>query len=382
MRPLKNNNRAFFALVLLCVAVPGFAIVKAIAIIMFWGYCVTIDGFERSSVIWVLSVSANLLAWSIVAEAHMVSQTDMINQCSRILFFFMVLSIGAHVARSSRPRTVELDTLILRVAVLAMILKIVILTLVLGGWYSLEEIQKYVGFETVSDFIGLGLQRLQFPSDIVILFLLPCYVGGKNRIKDAVFLVSITIVVLLSFSRFLFGGYLLCLVVRYVWIRRMDMISRFSVVVILVLCTIFSASLAVRFSGEGTTASDNTRAEQIRHLDSAISSYPILGTGIGSSASGYTRSETMPFSYEVEWYALTMQFGFLGIAWFCINLIAVLFVSLKAGKQVLPFAIVFVVWIASGFTNPYVTSLGSAFGFSILMLRTLQNESTNDRIRA
>jgi len=90
----------------------------------------------------------------------------------------------------------------------------------------------------------------------------------------------------------------------------------------------------------------------------------------------------MPFSYEVEWYALTMQFGFLGIAWFCINLIAVLFVSLKAGKQVLPFAIVFVVWIASGFTNPYVTSLGSAFGFSILMLRTLQNESTNDRIRA
>lgn len=380
MRPRKSHNRIFFALVLLCIAAPGFAMVKAVAIVTFWGYCVAVDGFKKSSTIWFLSVLANLLAWSMVAEVHMVSQADMINQCSRILIFFMVLSIGVHIARNSKLSSTELDTLIFRVAMFAMILKIVILTLVLGGWYSLEEVQKYIGFETVSDNIGLGLERLQFPSDIATLFLLPCYVGGKSKIKDIAFLLSITVVVFLSFSRFLFVGYLLCLIVRYIWIRKLDLISQFSAVVILILCTIFSANLALRFSGEGTTASDSVRTEQIRHLNSVTSSFPILGTGIGSSANGYTRSDTMPFSYEVEWNALTMQFGFLGITWFCINLLAVLFVSLKAGKNILPFAIVFVVWIASGFTNPYVTSLGSAFGFSILIFRSLQIENTNPQI--
>jgi O-Antigen ligase len=369
MRPSKSKYGAFFALVLFCVAVPGYATAKAAAIVVFWTYFVIKSGFKLSSVIWVLSVLVNLLIWCIVASAHTVVQNDTANQCGRILIFFIVLGIGVYAVRTLEIEEGKLDNLIFYIAFLAMILKSVILVLVLGGWYSLEEVQKFVGFETVSDFIGLGLQRLQFPSDIVILFLLSCYVGGKNKAKDTIFLLSVTVVVVLSFSRFLFVGYLLCLILRYVWIRKIDLISWFSLGVILLLSAVFLANLVERFSGEGTSASDSSRVEQIGYLKGVISEYPFLGTGIGSSVGGYKRSETMPFSYEVEWYAMTMQFGYLGITWFGLNLIVVLFTSVDGKRNVFFFTAVLLIWIASGFTNPYVTSLGSAFGFSILMLR-------------
>jgi hypothetical protein len=375
-RPIKSDSRPFFALVLFCVALPGVATAKAAAIVGFWAYYVVKSGFKTSSAIWFLSVAANLLIWNVIALAHAVVQADIINQCSRILIFFMVLSIGVHAARTLELKGGKLDSLIFNIAVLAMILKIIILAMVLGGWFTLEQIQKYLGFETVSDLIGLGLQRLQFPSDVVILFLLPAYVGGRKKSIDAIFLLSVTVIVLLSFSRFLFVGYLLCLVVRYLWVRKIDLISWFSVIVILSLSTVFFVTLSERFSGEGTSASDDTRVEQMGYLKGAISNYPILGMGIGSSVGGYKRSETMPFSYEVQWYAMTMQFGFLGITWFGANLIAVLYTNIDKRRQgLLPFTAIFFIWVASGFTNPYVTSLGGAFGFSILMLRLPQRRN-------
>jgi hypothetical protein len=376
-RSSESKSRAFFALVLFCVAFPGFATAKAATIVLFWVYCLVKAGFKTSSAIWFLSVLTNLLIWSIVASAHTVDHADVINQCTRILIFFIVLCIGVYAVRTLKFEEDKLDSLIFSIALLAMILKIIILVLVLGEWVTLEEIQKYLGFETVTDLIGLGLQRLQFPSDIVILFLLPCYIGGKNKTKDAIFLLSVTVVVLLSFSRFLFVGYLLCLILRYLWVRKVDLISWFSVIVIIILSAIFFVTLSERFSGEGSADSDSARVEQIGYLEDAISNYPLLGMGVGSSVRDFKRSESLPFSYEVQWYAMTMQFGSLGIIWFGVNLIIVLFIGVDSRKQAFSFAAIFLIWIAAGFTNPYVTSLGSAFGFSILMLRLLPHQNAS-----
>jgi hypothetical protein len=373
----KNNSGPFFALVLICVAFPGFATAKAFSIVGFWIYCLFKSGFKIPSVIWFLSVLSNLLIWSVVAANNAVVDADIINQCSRILIFFIVLGIGVYAARLLKLEEGRLDSLIFDISLIAMLLKVIILTLVLSGWVTLEEIEKYIGFETVTDLIGLGLQRLQFPSDIIIIFLLPCYLGGKNKAKDAIFLLSITLIVLLSFSRFLFAAYFFCLILRYLWIRKVDLISRASIVVIVSLIAIFFASLSTRFSGEGANDSDDVRVEQMRYLENAISNYPLFGAGIGSSISDYKRSNTLPFSYEVQWYAMTMQFGFIGIIWFGVNLVVVLFAGVKSRKQALFFAAVFFMWIASGFTNPYITSLGSAFGFTILMLRLLSHRSSN-----
>jgi hypothetical protein len=103
--------------------------------------------------------------------------------------------------------------------------------------------------------------------------------------------------------------------------------------------------------------------------------HPIFGTGIGSSVSGNKRSGTIPFSYEVQWYAMAMQFGFFGLAWFVVNLLAPLSICFKSpGKRAFSLA-VFALWVIAGFTNPLVISLGSAFGLCILML-TLPNDRT------
>src|SRR5215471_6243191 len=134
-RSITGNSRPFLALVLFCVALPGFATAKAAAIVGFWAYYLIKAGFKTSSVLWFLSVSANLLIWTMVGSAHSVVEADIINQCSRIIIFFIVLGIGVYIARTVQLEDGKLDSLIIRIAILAAILKIMILVLVLGGWY-------------------------------------------------------------------------------------------------------------------------------------------------------------------------------------------------------------------------------------------------------
>jgi hypothetical protein len=94
-----------------------------------------------------------------------------------------------------------------------------------------------------------------------------------------------------------------------------------------------------------------------------------MGTGIGSSVSTFKRSEATPYFCEAPWYAMTMQLGYLGIVWFIGNLLGILYACLKRGNRLL-FTVIFIAWLASGLTNPYVTALGSAFGLCILLFRS------------
>ena len=141
-------------------------------------------------------------------------------------------------------------------------------------------------------------------------------------------------------------------------------------------------ALVSRFSGEGATVSDGTRAQQTEQLTRGIIESPILGRGMGSSAHGYTRSDKMPFSYEVQWYALTMQLGVFGICWFLLNMVAPLLLVMQTARQRLYFLAVWTLWALSGFTNPFIVSLGSGFGLVFLTLRLtipqrLQKSRTN-----
>ena len=365
----KSYPRLFSLVAIVCVAVPGFASIKAVLILALWSYLLLQSRFRLRSMVWLLSVLLNLVAWCEVALFHDVAQGDMVNHLSRLVLFFLILGIGVFTAESGSFAEVNLDRLIVAIAALSAGLKVLVIALILSGSYSLDAIQKAFGFETVTDAIGYGIQRLQFPSDIILIFLVACYVGGRNKLVDVLFLLGVTVSVFLSFSRYLFVAYLVCLVLRAFQLRRVDTVSRSGIVFAALLILFFSVTLLTRFAGQGSSASDSIRTEQIQQLTNVIAQHRIFGTGIGSSVSGYLRSQIMPFSYEVEWYALTMQLGFLGLLWFVGNLASPLVISLKSRNGKLFSLVVFSLWVVGGFTNPLVTSLGSAFGLCILMLR-------------
>jgi hypothetical protein len=370
---LQRKKKLFVFVTILCVAIPGFAALKALCILCLWAYTTSVGSVRTGSIVWFLSVILNVAFCCEVAFLHDVPPVDTGNQLSRVVLFFLSLGVGASIADSQVFDRRTTDKLILWLAFISAILKVLILGAILSGRITLEAAQKGLGFETVTDDIGFGLQRLQFPSDIALIFFVACYFGGRRKLIDILFLLSITISVFLSFSRYLFAAYALCLVIRFVRVKKLDTVSVAALSSILIIGAIFSVTLFSRFSSRGAQDSDSTRTEQIAYLTEVIVQHPFFGTGMGSSINGYKRSGTIPFSYEVQWYALAMQFGFLGLAWFLVNMVAPLSICCKSPRKTSVFLVVFLLWLLAGFTNPFIISLGSAFGLSILML-SLTNE--------
>ena len=371
-RPEPNDFRRryekfFFLTTVFSSALPGFAPLKLVMIVALWCYLMVGDSFSIAAAIWFVSVSLNLLLGAQVgAVFQSVPLKFVFDHFLRLFVFFIALGTGSYTANRCSISQKRLDQLIFVIAIGLMIFKLLIAGAVLAG-IPQSRVQAIFGFDTPTEGIGFGLQRLQFPSDIIAPFLIACYVGGKKKIKDGILLFCIATVVFLSFSRFLFAFYLLCTFLRALWIKKADFITVLNVVVSVACVIVFFESILSRFASVDTAASDQVRVDQIHYLKVAIKSFPLLGTGLGSEAHDYLRNDKTPYLYEAQWYATTMQMGFIGVFWYVLNLLLAVYVPLR--KNYLAFTAVFLVWVFSGFTNPYLTGLGSAFGLTILLLR-------------
>jgi hypothetical protein len=364
---LPRYEKLFFLTTVFVSATPGFAPLKLVAIVGLWLYLLLGDSFSIASALWFVSVMLNLLLGVQVGAAFQgVPLPDVSNHALRLTLFFITLGIGSYTAHQCSISQKRLDQLIFVIAIGLMLFKLAIVAVLFTG-VSLDRVQSLLGFDTPTSGIGFGLQRLQFPSDIVAPFLIACYVGGEKKLRDGILLICIAGVVMLSFSRYLFVFYLLSTFVRAFWIRKADFITWLNIIVSVACVAIFFQTILERFVSADTAASDQTRVDQIHYLKIGIKSFPLLGTGIGSEAHDYLRNPATPFFYEAQWYATIMQMGFIGAFWYLVNILLALYVPLR--KNHILFTLVFVVWIASGFTNPFLTAPGSAFGLTILLLR-------------
>jgi hypothetical protein len=364
---LHRYEKWFFLTTVLVSTLPGFAPLKLVAIMALWCYLIVGDSFTIAAALWFVSVLLNLLVGVQVGAVFQgVPVKDVFNHFLRLILFFISLGVGSYTANRCSISQKRLDRLIFMVAVGLMLFKLIFVVALLTG-ISLDRIQMIFGFETPTSDIGLGLQRLQFPSDIIAPFLIACYVGEGKKLKDGVLLFCIAGVILLSFSRYLFAFYLLCTFLRAFWIKKVDFITLLNITVSVICVIVLFESILARFASADTAVSDQIRVDQIHYLKIGIAKFPLLGTGIGSEAHDYLRSEETPYFYEAQWYATTMQMGFIGVFWYVLNLLLALYVPLR--KNYLAFSVVFVVWVFSGFTNPFLTALGSAFGLAILLLR-------------
>jgi hypothetical protein len=364
---LRRYEKFFFLTTVLSSALPGFAPLKLVVIVALWCYLMVGDSFTIAAALWFISVSLNLLLGAQVGAIFQgVPLKFVFDHFLRLIVFFIALGIGSYTASRCSISQKRLDQLIFVIAIGLMLFKLLIAGAVLAG-IPQSRVQAIFGFDTPTEGIGFGLQRLQFPSDIIAPFLIACYVGGKEKIKDGILLFCIATVVFLSFSRFLIAFYLLCTLLRALWIKKADFITVLNVVVSAAFVIVFFESILSRFASVDTEISDRTRVDQIHYLKIGIKSFPLLGTGIGSEAHDYLRNDKTPYLYEAQWYATTMQMGFIGVFWYVLNLLLAVYVPLR--KNYVAFTVIFLVWVFSGFTNPYLTGLGSAFGLTILLLR-------------
>lgn len=87
-----------------------------------------------------------------------------------------------------------------------------------------------------------------------------------------------------------------------------------------------------RLDREGAMISNDIKIEQTEKLLGKWMESPILGCGYGAYVEGYTRSEEAIFSYEMQFPALLMKIGVIGIGLLLFLLIAMV-VNLRRAKK-------------------------------------------------
>lgn len=361
-------ERYGFAFMVFLVAVPGLAAVKLLALVL--GVAVqTVRHRITKLGLFVAVVAVLSLAISFaVGTVNDVPPADRLNQLVRVGSFYAVFVCAAWV-RSALSTPAKLDRFCVWTAVLMAGVKIGIWIAVALLGYSLVDAMDFFGFETVTLTIAFNIFRLQFPSDLVCLFLLAVYTGRRSVGGDFAFVLAASIVIFLSFSRFYFFCFFAGLVVRSVWLGRWDRITTFGAVILVTALAVFGNELVERFVGDGSALSDETRGEQIAALSADIALHPLLGRGIGAAVPDFSRSETLPFSYEVQWYAIVMQFGWIGAALFVGNVTAILLAGVRRVRPLLCVGVLGLLWFVAGFTNPLITAIGSAVGLAITAQR-------------
>jgi len=263
------------------------------------------------------------------------------------------------------------------------IIKICGVTLQFLGMLKLVTLVEATGIRIMSMEITDGISRFQTSVDIITPFLIFFVLQSKKlnlgfgRLFRIFFISVSTLSIILSFSRFLmFVGFLSAFL--YWLTLSLPRLTRG-----LALCALLmwgavmmvgvdetSKIIARRFDSQGNYMSDQIREEQVQALMVEYDSHQILGKGLGSSAPNYLRDGEVTHSYEVQWVAFLMQFGVVGLLFVLVPVIFITcqFLTKPLTRVNIAFIVLFLMWLLSGFTNPYLISLTSGIVYSIFLL--------------
>lgn len=137
---------------------------------------------------------------------------------------------------------------------------------------------------------------------------------------------------------------------------------------------------------EGAAMSNSIKLVQISKLLDKWKDSPIIGYGYGSYVEGYLRSEEAPFSYEMQFFALLMKIGILGMAvwivFFIAQFIYILRNSKKNYEHIISWLFLLISVVICVQTNPLLISFT---GMSVILFLSLMTihialEEKNDYI--
>lgn len=252
---------------------------------------------------------------------------------------------------------------------------------------KLEVFLQFLGVRYMSMGIIGNLSRLQTSMDVLTPFLLLFFFSSERLglsfgrfFKNTYFIVSL-LSILLSFSRFLFFAAVCSALLYWLTLSGRKIFKRFAFSIILagILATWIGWDtvykvIEVRFFSEAVEDSDSVRVQQVRALMDEFYNTPYLGKGLGSFAPDHIRDINNPHAYEVQWVSFLMQFGLAGILLMLIpiSFICVQYLTRPFTRIKIAFFLLFLLWIVSGFTNPFLISLASGILYSLFFLTAKQ----------
>ena len=149
----------------------------------------------------------------------------------------------------------------------------------------------------------LLLIRVQTSSDIIVVTLMPFYwmmEKYKKSIRSLLFILS-GIYTLIVFSRVLMVEFccFAFVAVLYYWKKIPKKVRCIGLILVLASSVLWLKPVI-----------------QMRELINGVKESPVFGHGFGSYISDYTRSGSIPFSYEIEYLSFCYQMGILGFVVF------------------------------------------------------------------
>lgn len=263
------------------------------------------------------------------------------------------------------------------------IIKICGVTLHFIGFLKLITLMEKMGIRVMSMHITEGISRLQTSVDIITPFLIYFVLQSTRlnlnfgKVFKCFFILVSILSIMLSFSRFLLA--VAFVGIFFYWLTLSA--SRFVKGLLFCFILTFTAVsyigidqtikiIKLRFDSRDSFASDQVRTEQIEALMREYDSYPLLGKGLGGNAPAYLRDGEITHSYEVQWVSFLMQFGAIGFILLLIptGFIGIRFLQPPVSRINIGFFFLFVIWMLSGFTNPYMISLTSGIVYSTFIV--------------
>ncbi|WP_456364646.1 hypothetical protein C1N73_05570 [Priestia aryabhattai] len=300
----------------------------------------------------------------------------------------MLLSIlGLYVKGN---KTVFLKHLFLAIGIYSVIkvsLVVLVILKVLDMFELTQLILDIFGYKIVTYLINgnFNLYRFYLINDLMLLIIPYLYFWfKKNNIKSKSlsFILYLSLLgILFSFSRALIVSYFFLLILSVFSIQSKKKIKSIIIIILLIASSFYMAnhfnlldSFYARFnnSSDMNNFSDGYRNIQKQELIKEIIKHPIMGIGLGGYSLTFPGIENSPYSYENQWYAIFMKFGFLKFSLFFGILISLLLGLCRKNVIALGYLIVLLIL---PFTNPYLTSVQ----FSLLLMILIMTNAYMDK---
>lgn len=276
---------------------------------------------------------------------------------------------------------------IIRIAILSNFLyclcKLSLILFHFCGALNMWDLLKVANFRVQQmDIVG-SLQRLQTSVDISTPFLFMFVLFSKRLelkfppLFRQFYLLLTPISNFFTFSRYLLfvQGAALILYIFSLTSKKFIQSAALSAICLIFAIASFGPqnfldSLEKRFFSKSSYYSDQARVDQINALLEQTAKTPYTGSGLGAHAPKAIRDRKLLHSYEVQWAAFLMQLGIAGVSILLIFLsfIAIPFLIPPMTRISLAFFCLFLLWILSGFTNPFLISLQSGIIYSLFLM--------------
>lgn len=326
-----------------------------------------------------------LMIWMVIGLWY--DRTPLAAQIDQFKIFILTFSIPLMTLYLINERIISTSfvyTSVILANFAYVVLKIVFVSLHLLGIIDLWSILETLEIRYMRMSIYGGLERIQTSMDIatpfIIFFVLqshPLRVRLSKGFKT-IYLAASLLSTFLSFSRYLIFVYVIsCFLYWFTLTPRRSLqiaVAMFSLAT--AAYTIMGQEAVAkiverRIFSRDNYHSDEVRLAQIEALLNEFKNHPWLGNGIGSYAHENIRDKHVLHLYEVQWVAFLMQFGIIGLTLLLIPIaiIAVRLVFPICSRVNVSFLALFMVWILSGFTNPFLISLTSGIIYTLFYLK-------------